>query len=82
MRPPLLLSAFACVIVSRKRRTRAIHDFPATPAATNVARGAILLHGARGEYYSIPFESWDATRGGYVNFKRPTELFQRVEPGE
>lgn len=35
-----------------------------------------------GEHYDMPLESWDATRGGYVNFKRSTELFQRVGPGE
>lgn len=37
---------------------------------------------ATGEYYRMPLESWDATRGGYVNFKRPTELFQQVTPVE
>jgi len=37
---------------------------------------------ATGEHYDMPLESWDATRGGYVNFKRPTELFQRVGPGD
>lgn len=35
-----------------------------------------------GTMYELPLEAWDATRGGYVNPKRPTELLERVGPGE
>lgn len=33
-----------------------------------------------GSRYSSPLNSWDATRGGYVNPKRPTELLQCGTP--
>ena len=35
---------------------------------------------ATGQRYSAPLNSWDATKGGYVNPKRPTELLQCGTP--
>ncbi len=35
-----------------------------------------------GQMYDMPFENYDATRGGYVNPQRPTEILEHAEPGE
>ncbi|HSV14896.1 MAG TPA: hypothetical protein VLI90_11590 [Tepidisphaeraceae bacterium] len=35
-----------------------------------------------GQMYDMPFEAFDAARGGYVNPQRPTDLLQHAQAGE
>jgi hypothetical protein len=35
-----------------------------------------------GQMYDMPFETYDRTRGGYINPQRPTEMLQHAQPGE